>query len=398
MKNKYFTLIITFALVVCFFSTSLTVLATTTEPAEEIPEVEITTNLNPGGLVDEEENTTKRQETTKNNTPTIIEKVEDEDNTTTTKKKNPVVSTTRRQNTNTVATTRKNTQSNKTTTEETKTTDTTLPEGQFYVHLVLGNGEADKKTVMKKAGKITAPATPEWEGYVFDGWYSDEKFTKPWDFEKDEATEEMTIYAKWSVDVASILYTITVSEAQGGKIIVDPVTASADTTVTITIKPDVGKRLVEGSLTINGKKSDMLSFKMPAEDVVIKASFEDVPEAVEVEEKDNSFIFILVGAGVLAVILIIAGVVILRRRNNVIVPEFDENGAVIIDDDDDVWIDESLVIEDAFPVIKREPAKDIVADEKAVDAEEIENEKKLTEALNDEQEDGESDIDFSLFE
>lgn len=396
MKNKYFAFIITFAVVLCTFCTSLTALANTTEPVGEAPEVEVTTNLNPGGLVDEEENTTVRQETTKNNAPIIIETKDD--NTTTTKKKVTVVTTTKRNNTNTNATTRRNTQAAEPTIKVTETTDTTLPDGQFYVHLVLGNGEADKKFLMKEAGKVTAPQEPEWEGYVFDGWYSDEKFTKPWDFEKDEAKEEMTIYAKWSVDVASILYTITVSEVQGGKVLVEPDTAAVDTTVIITIKPDVGKRLVEGSLTINGKRSDMLSFKMPAENVVISASFEDVPEVAEVEEKDNSFIFVLLGAGVLAVILIVAGVVILRRRNDVIVPEFDENGAVIIDDDDDVWIDESLVIEDAFPIVKREPAEVVPDDEDVIEAEEDENEKKLTEALNEEQKDGDTDIDFSLFE
>ncbi len=432
MRNKYFTLIMTFAIVLCIFCTSVTVLATgdetTNAPTEapattQTPPEPTTQNNNPGGLVDDEDETTTRRTTTTE--PVIVT----EKNTTTTRTTSSSTTTTRRNpdNSNTTTTRRNNT--DRTTREEsTESTDPTLPEGQFYVHLVLGNGEKNKKTVMKEAGLVNAPAEPEWEGYIFEGWYTDPEFTKPWDFSKDKATKEMTIYAKWSVDAASVFYTITVTPVKGGKITVSPATASVNTPVLITVKPDSGKRLVDGSLTINGEKTEVLSFNMPAEDVVISAKFEDIPASVDAEEeKDNSVIYILIGAGILVVALIVAGVVMLRRKNEIVVPEFDENGAVIIDDDDEVWVDESLVIEDAFPDAKPASATDdfeesdgtdasqdyveyedavpvekankyqVITDEAFVD----DNDVKLAEAVEDVQSDADDDegtIDFSLFE
>lgn len=385
MRNKYFALIMTFALALCIFCTSVTVFATTepeddtttTTEATQAPTEPTTENKNPGGLVEDEEEETTTQKATTTEPVIVTEAASKKDDTTATTKRNDSssnTSTTKRNNSSSnTNTTRRN---NDKTTESTATTDETLPEGHFYVHLVLGNGEKNLKTTMKKAGLVTAPKEPVWEGHIFEGWYSDPEFTKPWDFAKDEAKEEITIYAKWSVDAASILYTITVSELAGGNIKVSSESASAGTPIIITVKPDSGKRLVEGSLTINGKKTDVLSFEMPAEDVVISAKFEDVPETIEqVEEKDNTIIYILVGAGVLVVALVVAGVIILRRKNEIIVPEFDENGAVIIDDDDEVWVDESLVIEDAFPDAKpvvEMGDNEYVVDETATDEQEAE--------------------------
>ncbi len=438
MRNKYFILIMTFALALCIFCTSVTVMATGDEPTSAPASTEAQTqtepatqNNNPGGLVDEEETVTTTGRTTTTE-PVIVTETEadEDDNTTTTKKKPSSTTTTRRNTSSSNTTTRRNTDR---TTESTKTTDETLPEGQFYVHLVLGNGEKNLRAVMKEAGLVTAPKDPVWEGHIFEGWYSDAKYTKPWDFAKDKATEEITIYAKWSVDAATMIYTITVSDVVGGKITVDPTSATAGTPVLITVKPDSGKRLVEGSLTVNGKRTDVLSFDMPAENVVISAKFEDVPKTVgDVEEKDNSIIYILVGAGILVVGLVVVGIVMLRRKNEIIVPEFDENGAVIIDDDDEVWVDESLVIEDAFPdakpVVQGEEFEDEfiavtseetefaeyenaipvektkgLADIANNDAwsEEADNDVKLADAVKDEQEQPKADIssiDFSLFE
>ncbi len=435
MKNKYFTLIMTFALVLCIFCTSATVFATgdettTTAPTEapttQSPPEPTTQNNNPGGLVDDDDRETTTKKTTTTTEPQIVTEA---DNTTTTNRRPTSTTTTERNNSSSNTTTTRRNNTNRTTrAESTETTDPTLPDGQFYVHLVLGNGEKDKKTVMKEAGLVSAPAEPEWEGYIFEGWYSDPEFTKPWDFSKDKATKEMTIYAKWSVDAASVFYTITVSPVTGGKITVSPATASVGTPIIITVKPDSGKRLVDGSLTINGESTEVLSFNMPAEDVVISAKFEKIPETVdEVEEKDNSIIYILIGAGVLVVALIVVGIVMLKRKNEIIVPEFDENGAVIIDDDDEIWVDESLVIEDAFPDAKpvsvmndyeeeKEPevADDYIEYEDAVPVEKTktladiaseapseDNDVKLAEAVEEvqtEADDGEAAIDFSLFE
>jgi hypothetical protein len=124
--------------------------------------------------------------------------------------------------------------------------------------------------------------------------------------------------------------------------------------------------------------------------------------------------YILIGAGVLVVALIVVGVIMLRRKNEIIVPEFDENGAVIIDDDEEVWVDESLVIESAFPDAKPASATDVTDRADAVTAEKVnkyqvitdeafadDNDAKLVEAVEDVKSDADDDdstVDFSLFE
>lgn len=44
---------------------------------------------------------------------------------------------------------------------------------------------------------VAAPEEPVREGSVFEGWYTDENLTIPWDLSKDTVTGPMTLYAKW---------------------------------------------------------------------------------------------------------------------------------------------------------------------------------------------------------
>ena len=63
------------------------------------------------------------------------------------------------------------------------------------------NGGSDVETLTDAAyqSKIKAPADPTREGFAFDGWYWDEEFETPFDFEKDVITwTETTLYAKWT--------------------------------------------------------------------------------------------------------------------------------------------------------------------------------------------------------
>ena len=224
------------------------------------------------------------------------------------------------------------------------TTENKLPEGAFYVYLERNNGTKRLTCIMFGPGLVSTPEEPVREGYIFDGWFSDKELTHPWYFNESIAKKEMTIYARWIAGEKTVVYDIKVEQSEGGKIEVNPSTASAGEPVMVTVTPEEGKRLVIGSLLINGKPTDVLSFIMPEEDVVISATFENIPEKEIVEEKSSApkIVLIILAALVLVVIVII---IVLKRRpvygGDI---DFDEDAA----EDDDSWVDDSITISDGF--------------------------------------------------
>ena len=150
-----------------------------------------------------------------------------------------------------------------------------LSDGQFFVYLERNNGERRLKTILDKPGLVPQPHEPNRDGYVFKGWYQDSNFIIPWNFETDIADTGTVIYAKWeSQDYPA--FNIKVRDTQGGRIEVNPNRAKEGEVIIIRVYPDEGKRLVSGSVTINGLPYDVLSFVMPGEDVVVSASFENI--------------------------------------------------------------------------------------------------------------------------
>ena len=222
-----------------------------------------------------------------------------------------------------------------------------LKDGMFYVYLERNNGQRRLKTLMTQKGYVSEPEEPMREGYIFAGWYSDAKFKKPWDFMTDIAEGKMTIYAKWTAIGDTVVYDIIIEDSVGGALEVNPQKASMGEPVMITVVPDEGKRLVKGSVLINGKSTDFLNFVMPDGDVTISASFEDIPQD-EIQQSKSKLPFIIVFV-VIAVIIVIVAVVIVRKRNDFNADlDPDEDVFAPAEDEGDVWIDESIVIEDGF--------------------------------------------------
>ena len=248
---------------------------------------------------------------------------------------------------NTEKTTKDETETSTTHTETTDPDEAMLKDGQFFVYLERNNGERRLKTILDKPDFVPQPDDPIRIGYIFKGWFKNPECTEPWDFNKSIAQKGTVIYAKWEAAADTVAYKIKVEKVPGGIIEVNPNSASAGEAVIITVKPDEGKRLVAGSITVNGKRSDVLSFIMPGEDVIVSASFEDIPEE-KIEEKPDILFLIIIAAAAFLVILVVV-IIIIRYKTRPAVIEYDENGAIILDDDgDDGWIDESIVIEDGF--------------------------------------------------
>lgn len=63
-----------------------------------------------------------------------------------------------------------------------------------------GHGTQVAPQTVKEGNKATEPTAPSEEGYSFDGWYTDSKFTSKFDF-SSAITADTTLYAKWTSEI-----------------------------------------------------------------------------------------------------------------------------------------------------------------------------------------------------
>lgn len=74
------------------------------------------------------------------------------------------------------------------------------------------DGEAeltDLACKVEENGKITKPADPVKEGYVFDAWYKESTFDHKWNFENDIVAADTKLYAKFLPEAEVTKYTVT---------------------------------------------------------------------------------------------------------------------------------------------------------------------------------------------
>lgn len=67
----------------------------------------------------------------------------------------------------------------------------------FFVTFNSGGGSDVPGQTIKSGGYATEPAAPTRSGYNFDGWYTDDTFTKVYNW-FTAITDHITIYAKWT--------------------------------------------------------------------------------------------------------------------------------------------------------------------------------------------------------
>ena len=58
------------------------------------------------------------------------------------------------------------------------------------------NGGTEIDPIVTETGEITLPSAPTKSGWAFDGWYTDEELTNP--FNEKDIQDDMTVYAKWT--------------------------------------------------------------------------------------------------------------------------------------------------------------------------------------------------------
>lgn len=236
-----------------------------------------------------------------------------------------------------------------TTVSKPSTTKLNIPEGMYVIWFEFNDGSERKpSTPASEPELITKPADPQRKGFLFDGWYKDSEFKELWNFNADFAQEGTVLYAKWVPDPNAVVFNITVRQAPGGKVEVNPSAASPGEPVRINVTPDDGMRIVPGSVTINGERTDILSFTMPYGDVVVAVRFEAMPEKEQTEEKESVIPYVIGAVAVVAIIVTIAVIFIKARKDDFAEDEIDENGTIIEKDDDRSWVDETIVVNDGF--------------------------------------------------
>jgi len=144
-----------------------------------------------------------------------------------------------------------------------------------------GTIESDKATA-GWGDTVTLTITPDAGYRLVDGslLYNSDVLIDP---EFEMPNTDVLIHATFE----QIMYSVDVAPLTHGTIEADKTTAAFEDTVSLTITPDAGYRLVDGSLLYN---SDVLidpEFEMPNTDVLIHANFELIPFEISVEADVN---------------------------------------------------------------------------------------------------------------
>jgi len=95
-----------------------------------------------------------------------------------------------------------------------------------------GSPVADQK--VNKGAKAIAPVAPTLEDHVFSGWYRDEAFTTVYDFTTEVVTDNLELYAKWTMDQKT---TYTVSFVSNGGSTVEDQTVNEGAVATAPLAP-----------------------------------------------------------------------------------------------------------------------------------------------------------------
>ena len=78
-----------------------------------------------------------------------------------------------------------------------------IMESVYSVIFIYMNGEENEEVLVSEGEMLERPETdPVLEGFQFTGWFRDEEYQEPWDFENDVVEEDTILYAGWKEDYA----------------------------------------------------------------------------------------------------------------------------------------------------------------------------------------------------
>lgn len=161
-------------------------------------------------------------------------------------------------------------------------------------------GTCSTSSALTVDGKLAQLPEATREGYTFDGWFTQaiggDEITPDTVF-----TTNATIYAHWtkedetpgggesggSSQGSTSYYRIIVEESGNGEVTANRISASAGTTITLTVTPDEDFRIADLSVTdkngkaiaLNHKADGTYTFTMPASAVTVRASFTEITQS-----------------------------------------------------------------------------------------------------------------------
>ncbi|PWG66691.1 InlB B-repeat-containing protein [Bifidobacterium callitrichidarum] len=87
---------------------------------------------------------------------------------------------------------------------------------QYTVSFVTYSDSKVDSVKVDAGQKLTKPTDPAQDGYKFVGWYTDDKYSTPYDFDQP-VTKNLTLYAKWEEDAAAPMMHAVTFDTNGGE-------------------------------------------------------------------------------------------------------------------------------------------------------------------------------------
>lgn len=163
--------------------------------------------------------------------------------------------------------------------------DSGTPASTYIISFNTNGGSAIKSVTLKSGSLLTLPDAPVKEGYVFTGWFLDNECQREVNVALFRVVSNTTIFAGWeSVDTYRHFIDFDLDIEDGTLKVVSPEDgrASYGTEVMISVVPDDGYELVEGSLKANDVElvyhnAQIYKFIMPKSSVIITCDFDLAP-------------------------------------------------------------------------------------------------------------------------
>lgn len=154
---------------------------------------------------------------------------------------------------------------------------------EYTINFETGTEKAIENMVVKEGEKIKLPAAPQNKGYVFDGWYVEDK-----EFDKTtEINKDMTLTAHWRLETEDqieipldvVTYNVKFNYVTNGKIVTSKVIENKS--ISAPKKPTREGYTFEGWYNGN-KKYDFK--KKVTKDIVLTAKWEKIPEKEQLKD------------------------------------------------------------------------------------------------------------------